>query len=86
MIKFRYKRKEPANNSGSPNSNSVKSTNNKCVEIKANESKDDNNKHNNGSLKCESSESKTTPQIIKAKKSSEQEYMDGCIRAIVVSV
>lgn len=85
MIKFRYKRKEPANNSSSPSSNSVKSTNNKSVETKSTDIKDDNNKHN-GSLKCETNESKTSPQIIKAKTSSEQEYMDGCIRAIVVSV
>lgn len=84
MIKFRYKRKEPANNSSSPNTNTVKtSNNNKSVEIKSNDCKDD-NKHN--SLKCETNDLKSTPQIIKAKTSSEQEYMDGCIRAIVVSV
>lgn len=82
MIKFRYKRKEPANNSGSPSSNTVKSTNSKSVEIKSNDIKDD-SKYN--SLKRETSDSKSKSQLIKTKTSSEQEYMDGCIRAIVVS-
>lgn len=81
MIKFRYKRKEPAN-VGSISSNSAKTTTNKNVDIKS-DSKDD-NKHN--TLKCETSVTKSTPQIIKTKTSSEQEYMEDCIRAIVVSV
>lgn len=95
MIKFRYKRKEPVNNGGSgsggsTNTNSVKSPSNKSVEIKTSDNKDKDTKHT--SLKCETNvvavESKPTlpPQMIKAKTSSEQEYMEDCIRAIVVSV
>lgn len=84
MIKFRYKRKEPANNGGSPNASSVKSTNNKSVEIKSNDNKDD-TKHS--TLKCEkTTELKAASQVIKAKTGSQQEYMEDCIRAIVVSV
>lgn len=96
MIKFRYKRKEPVNNNGgglTANTNSVKSPNNKNVEIKSNDNKDkDTTKHT--PLKCETlnviveSTKSTLPpsQVIKAKTSSEQEYMEDCIRAIVVSV
>lgn len=100
MIKFRYKRKEPATNgSGSTtNTNSVKSPSNKSVENKSNDSKDKETtataKHT--PLKCEPPkvavvESTKPPlpptsQVIKAKTSSEQEYMEDCIRAIVVSV
>lgn len=100
MIKFRYKRKEPANNGGSggstTNTNSVKSPSNKSVEIKSNDNKDkDTAKHT--PLKCEtpnvvvvestkSTSSLPPSQVIKAKTSSEQEYMEDCIRAIVVSV
>lgn len=83
MIKFRYKRKEPTNNGGSNSSTSVKCNNNKSVEIKSNDGKDDNKQN---SLKCETSDVKSTPQMIKAKTNSEQEYMEDCIRAIVVSV
>lgn len=83
MIKFRYKRKESTNN-GSNSSSSVKNNNNKSVEIKANDGTDDNKQN---SLKCEANDSKSTPQqMIKTKTSSEQEYMEDCIRAIVVSV
>lgn len=81
MIKFRYKRKEPTNG-GSISNNSTKSSTNKTVDNKS-DGKDD-NKHN--TLKCETSASKaSTPQIIKTKTSTEQEYMEDCIRAIVVS-
>lgn len=84
MIKFRYKRKEPTNNGGSNSSTLVKSNNNKSVEIKSNDGKDDNKLN---SLKCETSKDvKSTPQMIKAKTNSEQEYMEDCIRAVVVSV
>lgn len=82
MIKFRYKRKEPTNN-GSSGSSLVKNNNNKSVEIKAKDGIDDNKQN---SLKCETSDSKSTPQqMIKTKTSTEQEYMEDCIRAIVVS-
>lgn len=100
MIKFRYKRKEPpANNgNGTTKTNSVKSSSNKSVEIKTIDGKDkDTAKHT--PLKCETNvvvESKSTlpstsssspSQLIKAQKTNnEQEYMEDCIRAIVVSV
>lgn len=87
MIKFRYKRKEPTNNGGSNGNNTLtKSNNNKSVEIKSNNDGKDDNKQN--SLKCENvaNDTKSTPQMIKAKTNSEQEYMEDCIRAIVVSV
>lgn len=82
MIKFRYKRKETTNNGCSNSSSLVKSNNIKSLEIKLNDSKDD-NKHK--TLKCETSDAELAPQMIKVKTRSEQEYMDGCIRAIVVS-
>ena len=82
MIKFRYKRKEPTNNGGSNSGTLVKSNNNKCVEIKSNDCKDDNKPN---SLKCETNDANTAQQVIKAKTNSEQEYMEDCIRAIVVS-
>lgn len=85
MIKFRYKRKETTTNNGVSNSGSntlTKNNNNKSVEIKSN---DDDKKQN--SLKCETTDSKSTPQqMIKTKTSIEQEYMEDCIRSIVVSV
>lgn len=71
MIKFRYKRKETANNAG--NSSSTKSKD-KSVEIKSSDSKDDMKPN---SLKCEANDTKAA---------SQQEYMEDCIRAIVVSV
>lgn len=96
MIKFRYKRKEPANNGSSTTAaNSVKSPSNKSVEIKSNDNKDKDTKHNTLPTKCggdtnvvvaETKSKLTSPQVIKAKTSSEQEYMEDCIRAIVVSV
>lgn len=82
MIKFRYKRKETTNNGCSNSSTLVKSNNIKSVEIKLNDSKDDNKQK---TLKCETSDAKLALQTNKVKTRSEQEYMDGCIRSIVVS-
>lgn len=83
MIKFRYKRKEPTNNGGSTSSGLIKNNNNKNDEIKSNDGKDDNKQN---LMKCETKDTKPSPQIVKAKTTSEQEYMEDCIRAIVVSL
>lgn len=98
MIKFRYKRKETTNNGGTNANNtsnsSTKNNSTKSVEIKSNETnKDDNNKPKLNSLKCETNEpalktmTKIDPtQAIKVKPNTDQQYMEDCIRAIVVSL
>lgn len=107
MIKFRYKRKEPASNAtnssncNSLTKNSSNNNNNKNVEIKSIESKNDNKLN---SLKRETKTAAATAttatapskankideiklaQTIKTKTSSEQEYLEDCIRAVVVSI
>lgn len=96
MIKFRYKRKETTNNGGSNASNSntlPKCNSSKSVEIKSNETNKDDNKLK--PLKCETIDNPalkplltkidTNLHAIKTKTNTEQEYMEDCIRAIVVS-
>lgn len=98
MIKFRYKRKETTTNNGGSNANTNlngSTKNNKCVEIKSNDTnnKDDNNKPK--ALKCEAIDQPvhkpmtnidtTQTTTIKTKTNIEQQYMEDCIRAIVVS-
>lgn len=98
MIKFRYKRKETTNaGSNASNSNaSTKMNSNKSVEIKSNEMNKDDNKPKLSALKCEVNDAPLKQimtkidtvngvQTIKPKTSSDQEYMEDCIRAIVVS-
>lgn len=97
MIKFRYKRKESTTNNGGSNANTIlngSTKNNKSVEIKSNETsnKDDNKPK---ALKCEAIDQPvhkpmtnidtTQTATIKTKTNIEQEYMEDCIRAIVVS-
>lgn len=93
MIKFRYKRKETTTNNGGSNANTNlngSTKNNKSVEIKSNET---NNKDDNKpkALKCEAIDQAVPKPMtkidttIKTKTNIEQEYMEDCIRAIVVS-
>lgn len=92
MIKFRYKRKE-ATVLGSPSNGESTDANknaNKLIEPEANEAKVD--KLTTSSLKSDniynySSNIEQSPNlVIQPKTSSEKEYMEDCIRAIVVSV
>lgn len=91
MIKFRYKRKETA--IGSPSigvSTDANKSPNKPIEPKSNEVKAD--KLTTSSMKSDSiynysSNIDQSPNlVIQLKTTSEKEYMEGCIRAIVVSV
>lgn len=84
MIKFRYKRKEPTAGSGTTiiSSQANGSTlNSKNVENKSKELKNDSKLH---SLKREAT---LKPQIdAKVKPISNEEYLAGCIKAVVVSI
>lgn len=83
MIKFRYKRKEPNNNSNNVTNNNIVNKNN--GEIKSDNDSKIENKLNSlkrdGAIKSKVDEKKT----VKTKTNSEQEYLEDCIRAVVVS-
>lgn len=93
MIKFRYKRKEPAIHGGTSNGESSPTTKiaNKSIEPKSSDAK--NIDKVSGSLKTDTNDtvhnySSTVDQsnlVVQARTCSEQEYMEDCIRAIVVS-
>lgn len=92
MIKFRYKRKEPTTLGSTPNGESSPTTK---TAIKSTEPNSTDTKSDNvaGSLKSSTNDiahnySSTIDQsnlVVQAKTCSEQEYMEDCIRAIVVS-
>lgn len=92
MIKFRYKRKETAAIGSPANGESTDANKNanKLIEPKTNDVKAD--KLTTGSMKSDniynySSNIDQSPNLlIQPKTSSEKEYMEDCIRAIVVSL